>query len=85
MAKQPGKKIRVPAYIVTFSDMVTLLLTFFVMLLSMSKSRNTELFQRGHDSFVNSIKNFGLGAVKGRSTEVNLEERQNVNLYMILI
>jgi len=57
----------VPAYIVTFSDMVTLLLTFFVMLLSLSTVQDPELFNVGRDSFVESIENFGLGILLGRT------------------
>ncbi|MFB0552148.1 MAG: flagellar motor protein MotB [Phycisphaerae bacterium] len=57
---------KVPAYIVTFSDMVTLLLTFFVMLLSLAAVQDPELFNRGRDSFSFAIKNFGLGMLWGR-------------------
>lgn len=55
-----------PAYIVTFSDMVTLLLTFFVMLLSLANTQEPELFFKGQDSFVHSIRSFGLGMLAGR-------------------
>ena len=57
---------KVPGYIVTFSDMVTLLLTFFVMLLSLASVQDEELFGRGRDSFSFAIKNFGLGMFLGR-------------------
>ncbi|HUU17951.1 MAG TPA: flagellar motor protein MotB [Sedimentisphaerales bacterium] len=57
---------KVPGYIVTFSDMVTLLLTFFVMLLSLATVQDPELFGKGRDSFSWSIKNFGLGMLWGR-------------------
>jgi len=57
---------KVPAYIVTFSDMVTLLLTFFVMLLSLAAVQDEELFNRGRDSFSFAIQNFGLGMLWGR-------------------
>ena len=40
-------KLPVPAYIVTFSDMITLLLTFFVLLLSMASEQKEELFTAG--------------------------------------
>jgi len=56
---------KVPGFIVTFSDMVTLLLTFFVMLLSLATVQDPELFGRGRDSFSWSIKNFGLGMLWG--------------------
>lgn len=51
---------RVPAYIVTFSDMVTLLLTFFVLLLSMAEDQNTELFRAGQSAFKRALADFGL-------------------------
>jgi len=57
---------KVPGYIVTFSDMVTLLLTFFVMLLSLAQVQDPELFNRGRDAFLESIRYIGLGALFGR-------------------
>ena len=51
----------VPAYIVTFSDMVTLLLTFFVMLLSLADVQDPELLNKGRDSFIESVQHCGLG------------------------
>jgi len=57
---------KVPAYIVTFSDMVTLLLTFFVMLLSLADVQDPELFYLGRGSFVQSIREIGLGLLFGK-------------------
>ena len=51
----------------TYSDMVTLLLTFFVMLLSLADVQDPELFDKGRDSFVESLENMGLGMLFGRS------------------
>lgn len=56
----------VPAYIVTFSDMVTLLLTFFVMLLSLASTQDPDMFKAGRDSFMESLSGFGLGMFTGR-------------------
>lgn len=56
---------KVPAYIVTFSDMVTLLLTFFVMLLSLATIQDPELVGRGRESFSFAIQSFGLGKFWG--------------------
>jgi chemotaxis protein MotB len=55
-----------PAYIVTFSDMVTLLLTFFVLLISLSSIQDPELIDATRDAFINSIKYMGLGLVLGK-------------------
>jgi chemotaxis protein MotB len=56
---------KVPGYIVTFSDMVTLLLTFFVMLLTLAEVQDPALFNKGRDSFVKSIRYVGLGVLFG--------------------
>jgi chemotaxis protein MotB len=57
---------KVPGYIVTFSDMVTLLLTFFVMLLTLAEVQDPELFDKGRDSFLESLRYVGLGSLFGR-------------------
>jgi chemotaxis protein MotB len=61
---------KVPGYIVTFSDMVTLLLTFFVMLLSLATTQDPELFNSGRDSFVESLKGLGLGMLVGKDQAI---------------
>ncbi|MFC1635129.1 flagellar motor protein MotB [Planctomycetota bacterium] len=58
---------KVPGYIVTFSDMVTLLLTFFVLLLTLADVKDPELFDKGRDSFIESLRHVGLGMLFGRS------------------
>ena len=63
--------IKVPAYIVTYSDMVTLLLTFFVMLLSLSSVQDPELFYQGRGSFIKSIRELGLGMLYNRKRGPN--------------
>ncbi|HUV41504.1 MAG TPA: flagellar motor protein MotB [Sedimentisphaerales bacterium] len=55
-----------PAYMVTFSDMVTLLLTFFVMLMSFAVVKDETMFHRGRDSFVESINLLGMGFFTGK-------------------
>ena len=74
MKRQPIKeeKPKVPAYIVTFSDMTTLLLTFFVMLLSLSTVQDDEMFHKGRESFSYAIKTFGLGMLSGRKQKPDL-------------
>ena len=63
---------KVPGYIVTFSDMVTLLLTFFVMLLSLAQVQDPELFDSGRDAFLESIRYIGLGVLFGKEDEPRL-------------
>lgn len=63
-----------PAYIVTFSDMVTLLLTFFVMLLSMADMQDPELFNESRDAFVDHINCYGLGMLSGKRMSPELQQ-----------
>jgi len=63
---------KVPAYIVTFSDMVTLLLTFFVMLLSLANTQNEAKFHQGQKFFLQSINNLGLGFLRGTSGYIEM-------------
>lgn len=60
--EEPGAP-SVPAYIVTFSDMVTLLLTFFVLLLSMAEEENKEKFQAIQEAFKSRITSFGVKGI----------------------
>jgi chemotaxis protein MotB len=68
--KEEGPKV--PAYIVTFSDMTTLLLTFFVMLLSLASVQDQALFRTGRDSFRFSLDSLGLGMLLGREQKPDL-------------
>jgi len=65
---------KVPAYIVTFSDMVTLLLTFFVMLLTLARVQDPELYHIGRDSFIKSMQHLGLGALSGKKVTPDFGE-----------
>jgi len=65
IARPKEEKQGVPGYIVTFSDMVTLLLTFFVLLLTQTQAQDQELFNKGRDSFFESIRLCGLGSLLG--------------------
>lgn len=67
----------VPAYIVTFSDMVTLLLTFFVLLLSMADKQSPEIFGEGKKAFVEHINSFGLGMLMGKKVSPEFKQAKN--------
>lgn len=49
-----------PAWIVSFTDMITLLLSFFMMLQSLANNRDPELFFAGQGSFQRAIAGLGL-------------------------
>lgn len=72
--KEPeqSNKPKVPAYIVTFSDMVTLLLTFFVMLLTLAQVQDPELFFLTRDAFVTRINTYGMGVMDGKEMVADL-------------
>lgn len=65
-----------PGYIVTYSDMVTLLLTFFVMLISLASVQDPGLFNRGRGAFVESVRGFGLGVLYGRRQSCDFGEER---------
>ena len=53
--------------------MVTLLLTFFVMLLTLAEVQDPALFNKGRDSFIKSIRYIGLGMLFGRKEMPDLD------------
>lgn len=63
----------VPGWIVSFSDMITLLLAFFVLLQSFAKPRQN-LMEAGQGSFRRAIQSLGLPAwMRGRSKQRNMD------------
>ena len=48
------KKKGSPAYLVSFGDMMTLILCFFILLVAMAKERQTGLMAKGIGSFMDS-------------------------------
>ncbi|MCF7955418.1 MAG: hypothetical protein K9M75_06420 [Phycisphaerae bacterium] len=58
------EKAKVPTYIVTFSDMITLLLTFFVLLLSMATEQIDDAkFEKGRDALIDAMSNVGIKGI----------------------
>lgn len=52
-----------PAYLVSFGDMMTLILCFFILLVAMADERDTGLMARGVGSFVIQTKSMGLTGI----------------------
>jgi chemotaxis protein MotB len=63
VVKVKFKKKGAPAYMVSFGDMMTLILCFFILLVSMSKERNYGLMAKGVGSFVMSVRSMGLTGI----------------------
>ncbi len=85
MPSKREKKVEkgAPAWMVTYGDMVTLLLTFFVLLLSMSELKKEERLI----TFIDAIKQaFGYrGGMKMIPAETTVEMPKNVELSQTLI
>ncbi len=60
MPKAPDKPAEVPGWIISFSDMITLLLAFFVLLQSFAYELEEGLFRQGQDSFKRAIDGLGV-------------------------
>ncbi len=71
-----------PAYLVSFGDMMTLILCFFILLVAMAKERDAGLMARGIGSFVVQIKSMGLtGVLDGHEKQEIFEQmRRRFNL-----
>ena len=66
--KPEDKKPEVPGWIVSFSDMTTLLLAFFVLLQTFAKTQDPELFYAGQGSFRRAISGMGISKWLGGQT-----------------
>jgi len=77
MAKfKPSRKASPPAYMVSFCDMMTLILTFFILLVSMSKEQKAGLMADGVGSFIVAIKTHGLDGIMSGQEKAAIFEHQ---------
>ena len=71
-----------PAWMVSFGDMMTLILTFFILLVSMGKRQQVGLVASGVGSFLVAVRSFGLPGVLDESETAsmfdNVRERFNL-------
>ncbi len=82
MPAEPAQKEGAPAWMVSFGDMMTLILTFFILLVSMSQEQQVGLMAKGIGSFMVSVRSFGLPGVLDKSEEAAIfeEVRSRFNL-----
>jgi len=71
-----------PAYMVSFGDMMTLILTFFILLVSLSKTQDAGLLAQGVGSFIVAIESHGLPGIMPESERKEVFEhlRRRFNL-----
>jgi chemotaxis protein MotB len=76
------KKAGVPAYMVSFGDMMTNLLTFFILLVALSTEQNAGLLARGIGSFIAVMETHGRPDVlsENRRQEIFDHVRRRFNL-----
>jgi len=68
------KKKGAPAYIISYSDIVTNLLAFFILLQVFASHRDPELFNAGRGSFIRALDGFGIpGLIFGSEQRVDME------------
>jgi chemotaxis protein MotB len=71
-----------PAYMVSFGDMMTLILCFFILMVALAEERNFGMMAKGLGSFVVAVESHGLnGVLSGEQrAEIFSEVRRRFNL-----
>ena len=71
--KVEATKRSVPAYMTSFADMMTLMLTFFILLCAFAEEQRAELVAAGTGSFINALESLGLpGLLPGGRRAIEL-------------
>jgi len=77
MSNDPYAKRPVPGYLMSFGDMMTLILTFFILLVSMASEQKAGFVAAGTGSFVRAINACGLpGLLPSGRKPITLGDRQ---------
>ena len=73
MAEMPvEEKAGIPGWLVSFGDMMTLILTFFILLVSMAQERQYGMIAEGLGSFVSALRSHGLPGVLSTSERMDI-------------
>lgn len=79
MALPEPQKKEVPAYMVSFGDMITLLLTFFILLVALADTQTAGLVGAGRGSLIEHLLAQGSpGIMSGRLQERRLSQKQDL-------
>lgn len=75
-------KVGAPAYMVSFGDMMTLILCFFILLVALAEERNYGMMAKGLGSFVVAVESHGLNGVLSASERQKIfdQTRRRFNL-----
>ncbi|MFT5048659.1 MAG: chemotaxis protein MotB [Chlamydiales bacterium] len=65
-------KIGAPAYMVSFGDMMTLILCFFILLVSMAQEQNFGMLAKGLGSFIVAVESHGLTGTMSAEEKANI-------------
>lgn len=80
--KEIEPKKGAPAYMVSFGDMMTLILCFFILLVSMAQERNFGMMAKGVGSFIVAVQSHGLNGIMSGQEKARIFEhvRRRFNL-----
>jgi len=71
-------KAGAPLWMVSFGDMMTLILTFFILLVSMAEEQREGLLAKGVGSFMVALRSFGMPGVMGEAEKAQMFENVRV-------